>query len=152
MYPNPVGGQPPVSQQPPQPVLTAVKLMYVGAGLEVVGLILNLASGEANIAYSVVIPLIGAGIWIWMAISNKAGKNWARITSTVFFSLDCLVLLLVLIGIGALLSLTNGAATGLLVLGVVFAVITWLVGLFAVILIWRRESSAYFAAMSSSAY
>lgn len=52
-----------------------------------------------------------------MAVSNRAGKNWARITSTVFFGLDCLVL-----------------------------------GLGAIILLWRKESSAYFAAMSASTY
>jgi hypothetical protein len=152
MYPSPIGGQPPAPLQPPQPVLTAVKLMYVGAGLELLGLILNIVSGSANVGYGIVVPLIGAGIWIWMAVSNKAGKNWARITSTVFFGLDCLVLLLVLIGAGALISLTNGAATAAVVLALVAAVIVWLVGLGAIILLWRKESSAYFAAMSASTY
>ncbi len=36
----------------------------------------------------VVVGLIGIALWLWMAQSNKAGKNWARIISTVFFAID----------------------------------------------------------------
>ena len=38
----------------------------------------------------VVVGLIGIALWIWMAQMNKRGRNWARITSTVFFALDTL--------------------------------------------------------------
>jgi hypothetical protein len=50
----------------PPPVTRAAQLMYVGAAAS----------------------LIGVGLWIWMAQMNKAGKNWARITSTVFFAIE----------------------------------------------------------------
>jgi hypothetical protein len=66
-----------------------------------------------------------------MAWANKRGKNWARITGTVFFGLYTLDLILV----------AARAASGI---STVFAVVTWLVGLGATIMLWRRDSSAYF--------
>jgi hypothetical protein len=68
-----------------------------------------------------------------MARANQAGKNWARITATVFFGLDTLSLLAALRQAEPALSRT-------------ISLLTWLVGLGAVILLWQKISSAYFAA------
>ena len=57
----------------------------------------------------------------------------SRITGTVFFGLYTLDLILV----------AARSASGV---STVFAIITWLVGLGATIMLWRRESSAYFTA------
>jgi hypothetical protein len=109
--PNLAGGQAPPRQQPPRSVLTAVKLMYAGAGLEVLGLVLNLIIvgrvGSSGVFSGIVGPAVGVALWLWMATANKAGQNWARITSTVFFGLDSLFLLVVLIGAGALMALVG---------------------------------------------
>jgi hypothetical protein len=159
MYqPYPGGGADPVGPvgRPPIPpsVTNAVRLMYVGAGLAALGLILelvslsalktairnaspNLTTAQVNSAEAVavgifvVVGLIGIGLWIWMALANKAGHNWARIVATVLFGLDTLFLLASLV--------RAGAAAGLIA-----GVVTWLVGLGATILLWRKESSAYF--------
>jgi hypothetical protein len=151
MYqPYPAGGQPPVPQQPPKPVLTAVKLMYAGAGLEVLGLILNLIdagkAGASGIATGVGGAAIGVALWLWMAAANRAGKNWARITSTVFFGIDCVFLLLGLIGLGALSA--AGANMGVVVPALLVSIVVWLVGLGSIVMLWRQESSSYFRAMS----
>jgi len=66
-----------------------------------------------------------------MAMMNKAGKSWARIAATVLFGLDTLLLLL---GVAR-----AGAAAGTLV-----SILTWLIGLGAVIYLWRKDASAYF--------
>ena len=58
---------------------------------------------HAELVVLVVVGLIGVGLWLWMAQKNKAGKNWARITSTVFFALDTL---------GAIGGLAGGALSG----------------------------------------
>lgn len=159
MYqPYPGGGADPtgLTPRPPIPpsVTNAVRLMYVGAGLAALGLILEfislsslktairnasptLTNAQVNsaetvaIAIFVIVGLIGIGLWVWMALANKAGHNWARIVATVLFGLDTLFLLL---------SLAR-ASTGA---GLAAGVITWLVGLGATILLWRKESSAYF--------
>ncbi len=84
---------------PPRSIQRAVMLMYVGAGLEVLGLIFNLIT-RGSTASGIPGALLGIGLWIWMAKANQAGKNWARITSTVFFGIECLFLLLLVAGAG----------------------------------------------------
>ena len=153
------GGQLPETpdvQQPPISVQTAVRLMYAGAGISAISFILGLVTigsvrrtlekqnptysaskisslVNAEIAIVVVAGVIGVGLWLWMAWANKRGKNWARITGTVFFALYTLDLILV----------AARSASGV---STVFAIVTWLVGLGATIMLWRRESSSYFHA------
>jgi len=101
----------------PQSVTRAVQVMYLGALASLVGIIIELLTRHslrnfirdhatrngsrltaaqvadtyhAELVVLVVVGLIGIGLWLWMAQKNKAGKNWARITSTVFFALDTL--------------------------------------------------------------
>jgi hypothetical protein len=147
-------GEPPVSLQ------TAVRLMYAGAGISAISFILGLVTigsvrhtlekqyptyssskisslVNAEIAIVVIAGIIGVGLWLWMAWANKRGKNWARITGTVFFGLYTLDLILV----------AARAASGI---STVFAIVTWLVGLGATIMLWRRDSSAYFTAQQQA--
>jgi hypothetical protein len=162
MYqPYPSGGQMPEQPQrpgAPAPVLMAVKLMYAGAALSVIDLIVGLTTvgslksaikkadptfttaqvhtAEVGlVAFSVFFGLVGIGLWLWMAWANKAGKNWARITGTVFFGLSTLF---------SLLSLNRPHAG----VGLAFGLLVWLAGLGAVILLWRPESSQFFTAAS----
>jgi hypothetical protein len=144
------------SAEPPNSVQTAVRLMYAGAAISAISFILGLVTigtvrhtleknnptysaskintlVNAEIAIVIVAGIIGVGLWLWMAWANKRGKNWARITGTVFFGLYTLDLILVAA------RAANGIST-------VFAVVTWLVGLGAVIMLWRRESTSYFKA------
>jgi len=138
----------------PPPVVNAVKLMYVGAAVSTVSLIISLAdigavktaikkakpswtAAQVNqydrflITVAIVSGVIGIGLWLWMARANNQGKNWARILSTVLFCL-------------ATLDLIGVFSQPKTVLGLVFPLLTWLVGLGAVFLLWRPESSAFF--------
>ena len=159
MYqPYPSAGQvpEPVRPGPPDSVLTAVKLMYAGAivsGLSlVVGLITigslrsalrkaypNVTASQlhtievATVVFIVIFGLIGIGLWIWMAMANKRGGNWARITATVFFGLNTVSLL---VGLARPEPLAS-RLVGLLI---------WLIGLGAVVMLWRSESTAFFKA------
>ena len=161
--PYPTGGGSNTVQRPqvPQPstVRTAVILMYVGAGLSALGLIGTLAlSGRIKNAVGralrnartgrtltateihsaenlylvvvVVILLIAIGLWLWMAWANGRGRGWARIVSTVLFGLNTLWLIF------------SGARTATTL---VFVGLGWLVGLAALIFLWRRETSQYIA-------
>jgi len=143
-------------QRPPAPqsVLNAVKLMYAGAAVSTVSLVISLADisgtkaairkarpsltatqvNQLNtfiISLAVVSGLIGIALWLWMARANGQGKNWARIVSTVLFGL-------------ATLDLVGVFSEPKTVLGLIFPVLTWLVGLGTVFLLWRPESSAFF--------
>ena len=157
MYqPYPSSGKSVEPERPPAPpsVLNAVKLMYVGAAVSTVSLIVSLfdISGTKDairkarpsltatqvnqlntfiIALAVVSGVIGVGLWLWMARANGQGKNWARILSTVLFGL-------------ATLDLYGVLSQPKTLLGLVFPLLTWLVGLGAVIFLWRKESTEFF--------
>ena len=157
MYqPYPSTDQPvePERPQAPQSVLNAVKLMYAGAAVSTVSLIISLVSiggtkdairkarpsltpAQVNqlntfiIALAVVSGVIGVALWLWMAQKNGQGRSWARILSTVLFGL-------------ATLDMFGVLSQPKTVLGLVFPALTWLIGLGAVILLWRRESSEFF--------
>ncbi|HEY7014156.1 MAG TPA: hypothetical protein VH480_15450 [Streptosporangiaceae bacterium] len=154
-YPSSTG-EPPGAQRPPIPnsVQTAVKLMYAGAALSLIELIVGLitigsvrsairkafphytasqlhAAEITSVIVGVIVGLISIGLWVWMARANGAGHNYARITGTVFFGLNTLFLLL---------SLARPHAS----VGLIFNILVWLVGLGAVIMLWRKESAPYF--------
>jgi len=153
----PSSGQAPEPQRPPAPnsVQTAVKLMYAGAALTVIWLIVSLATigslktaiiqryphytpsqvhtAEVASVIGLVLELVIAiGLWLWMARASAAGRNYARITGTVLFGLNTL---------GLLLGLARPHAS----VGLVFYLLVWLAGLGAVIMLWRRESAPYFS-------
>ena len=113
VQPYPSAGQTPepVRPGPPPSVVMAVRLMYAGAVVSAISLIVGLATvgslrnslHKANpsltaaqlhnlqtvvVVGSVVIGVISIGLWVWMALMNKAGKAWARIVATVLFGLD----------------------------------------------------------------
>jgi hypothetical protein len=89
------------------------------------------AVATASVAAVVIVGLLGVGLWIWLAQMCKVGKNWARVTGTVLFGIDTLL---------QVISLTRSAPLA----GRVPGLIVWLIGLGAVILLWRRQSSDYF--------
>jgi hypothetical protein len=152
----PSSGKPVELERPPAPpsVVNAVKLMYAGAAVTTVSLIISLADiggtksairkarpswtvAQVNqfdrfiVITAVVSGVIGIGLWLWMARSNGQGKGWARVVSTVLFGLATLDL----IGV-----LTEPKTA----LGLVFPLLTWLVGLGAILLLYRPDSSAFF--------
>jgi hypothetical protein len=157
VQPYPSSGKPTIeAQRPPAPqsVLNAVKLMYAGAAVSTVSLIISLADISGTkaairrarpnltaaqvsslntfiISLAIVSGVLGIALWLWMARANGQGKNWARILSTVLFGL-------------ATLDLIGVFAQPKTVLGLVFPVLIWFVGLGAVWLLWRPDSSEFF--------
>jgi hypothetical protein len=164
MYqPYPSSGQPAEPERPPvpAPVQTAVRLMYAGAAVSagqlIIGLALIIVDVEAAargrfwgvsvtapqakpilITVWIVVGLAVIALWLWMARANGQGRNWARILSTVLFSLATLHL------ISDVQQAVSPAGTIEPVLGLFLAVLGWLPGLAAVWLLWRPASSAFF--------
>ncbi len=147
----------------PAPVRTAVKLMYAGAAVSAVELIIgfsliivdiNAAARGRFLGHTLTAPqmrpfiitvwivfgLAGIALWVWMARANGQGRTWARILSTVLFVLATLQLLH---------PQPQGSPAGfgvtVLYYGVtVLFVAAWLVGAAAVWLLWRPAASAFF--------
>ena len=163
MYqPYPSAGQTPepVRAGPPASVVMAVRLMYTGAVVSALSLIVGLATvgsvrpslhkadpkltanqlHNLQIAFvigSAVFQVILIALWVWMALMNKAGKSWARIVATVLFGLNSLILLVDVTRAG-------GSAAALV------SILTWLIGLGAVIFLWRKDASEYFTARNAA--
>ena len=161
------GGPTPVR---PAAMDLAVRLMYAGAVLQVLAGLASLlqnrddlrsqirdqlesqgsevSDAAVNTAMAVsfgaaiVFGLIYAGLWILMAVFNGRGKSWARIVATVLGGLN-----IVLTIFGVIASSSAGMAGG--IVATVFQVLIALLGIFILVLLWRRESSEYYAAMSA---
>jgi hypothetical protein len=138
---------------PPLTVRVAVRLMYAGAGLSLVNLIITLATvGQArslvrnahphwsadrisaavhaDVVFLVVTSIITVGLWLVMARTNLAGRGWARIVATVLCALSTL-------------SFASFIAQSSPVVSKLVLVPMWLVGVGAIFLLWRHETSAY---------
>jgi len=133
-------------------VRAAVRLMYAGAAVTTLSLIISIISlafigrraaslrllGRSQpfpvaIAVGIMGGLVLIALWLWMARANGQGRNSARILATVLFCL-------------ATLHLFGNKG----VVQVVFAVLTWVIGLAAVWLLWRPTSNAFFQAAALS--
>lgn len=131
----------------PPAVRIAQIMMYIGAALAALGIIVTVLSRDAivdvireatdgqfteseietlatvSVVTAVIFGLIGVGLWVWMGVKNGQGRSWARITATVFYGLYV---------VSSLVNLTQpatGAQRGLgllpLVLGGVIIYLLW---------------------------
>jgi hypothetical protein len=151
-YPSGDADQVTSAPRPPAPssVINAVRLMYVGGGLSILGLIFEiialssftsaLKKSDPGISLSrihslettqIVTLAIICALWILMAITNRRGRSWARIVASVLFALNTILLLVAV------------SQTGIQA-GIAVDVLNWLIGLGAIILLWRKDSTAYF--------
>lgn len=166
-YPGGVGlpPKPPL----PQTVLRAHYCMLAGAALSIVSVVTAFSQRAeirsvlrqglpdtdpstvnslvtAAMAAAVVAGLVEVGLWLWMAFANKAGKNYARIVSSVFFGLYAVDALSGTVTFAA--SSGSGTSSTFAASDTALAqVVTWLtfaVGLTAIVLLWVKASGAYF--------
>lgn len=158
-------GRVPDDSDVPGPVRKAVRFMLAGGALTaIVGIFLlfatianknvltdssgkKLSSAEftSNVVGTAITYLILVVIWVLMARMNRAGYNWARILASVFCAISTY----------DAYSLVNSLKSGttITVAGVVYIVFTlalWVVGVLAIALSWRSESSAYYRARSAA--
>ena len=153
-YPAPEPPEEPERIEPPGPVRTAVKLMYAGAALSAITVIVTLVtvgslkSGIlarypeytpaqrhnaeiAAVTSAILGGVVAIGLWLWMAWANRGGRNWARIVSAVFFGINSL---------GLIISVFRVHATA----GLIVSGLAWLAGLAAIVLLFRRESGPFY--------
>jgi hypothetical protein len=160
--PYPTGAQMPEVHRGPVPssVANAVKAMYVGAVTSILGIVIDVLTVSATkraierrspdltatqvdarqhvlIIAFIIGGVIGAALWIFIARQCQAGKNWARITGTVFFAI-------------ATLDTVVGAGTPDAGVVKIWGLVVWLVGLVTVIFLWQRASTGYFKAARPS--
>jgi hypothetical protein len=155
--------EPAIRPPVPQSITRAVQLMYAGAAASLIGIIIALTTlssiksqiisknptltttqvnNAEHVAIGILIAsgLIGAALWLWMAQSAKAGKNWARIVSTVLFAIQTINVLA-----GAAAVASGGASR-------IYSIVIWLIGLGAIIFLWQRSSTEYFKSSAAPRY
>ena len=155
-YPQDTQMPEPGHRPAPASVLNAVRVMYVGAATSIGGIVIDVLTVSATkraierrshhltasqidssqhvlvIAF-IIGGLIGAAAWFFIARSCLGGKNWARITGTVLFGL-------------ATVDTLGGLSAPIAGVVKIWAILVWLVGLTAVVFLWRRSSTEFFKA------
>jgi hypothetical protein len=150
-------------------VRAAVKLMYAGAAVSTINLVILLAllgdiwARHAILGYhltaaqvsqalnplaitmAIVLALVPIALWLWMARETGRGRNWARHVSGVLFCLATLSLTSVIPQPVINISFVPAVHLSFIpALGPAVPVLTWLAGAAAVWLLWRPASTAYF--------
>lgn len=134
----------------PAAVTVAQVLMYIGAGLALLGIVAFMATSGADalsngsrstltvgdVAFIVLGGLVRAGLWASMAWANGAGKTWARITASVLLGIALAQMVVLIARVGIPLS---GVVTFIpLILGGVAVTLLWV----------GKGSNEYFQTMS----
>jgi hypothetical protein len=141
----------------PRAVLSAVRLMYAGAVLELAAVITIVATAaslrsailqrnpgftaaqwhavHANLVTDYIGAPIVIGLWLWMAWANGRGYDWARVVFAAFFGIISVSLLIALVQDSAVYARAD----------LIAGAVQWLVALAAVALIFSRQSWPYYA-------
>lgn len=149
----------PVDAAKPKSIDLAQKLMYVGAALSLLGLLLGLlmsgsvkdqlretnpeftedqinTAATGGMIFAAIIGLLGVGLWLWMAKTNGDGKSWARIVATVLGALN-------------IVSFLASFAQTVPTLSRVASAISVLLAIAILVLLWKPESTQYYNAKSA---
>ena len=146
----------------PATMRKAVRFMLAGAAIsvvfgvfEVIATIVDKNSIDINgkpptssqlataIVFLIVSYLVYTLLWVLMARFNRAGQKWARIVASVLFAISTIQLY------ETVASLHGGQV--ITAADIIFIIITlaqWGVGVGAIAMLWRSDSSAYFQAES----
>lgn len=149
----------------PSSIRLAVRLMWAGAVVSVLSVIVGLitygsfrddvseqlraedpnasqsvidAAVAVGITFVVAVGLIGAGLWLWMAWKNGQGRAWARVVASVLAGLNVLFTVIGFIG-GQSEPFT-----------LVLSVVNLALAVAILMLLWKKESSAFYDAVSHS--
>ena len=144
----------------PATMRKAVRFMLAGAAItvvfavfEVIATIVDKNSIDINgksptssqlateIVFLIVSYIVYILLWVLMARFNRAGMKWARIVASVLFAISTLQLY------ETVASLHGGQV--ITAADIIFIIITlaqWGVGVGAIAMLWRPDSSAYFQA------
>jgi hypothetical protein len=140
--------------------------MQVGAALSVLSLVITLATASSlkshlraqlrqsnthlstsdfNTTYHVLVAsavvgsLIAAALWLWMAWKNGQGRAWARIVSTVLGVINL---------VSSVYTISAGRS---LAIGDLLTVADLCLAVVILVLLWRSESSDFYAASARAA-
>ena len=155
--PHPSG--PAVRQRSPMAIRWAAGLMFAGAAFTAAGeaaqiALVNTVTWTGNgggffaetgvIFIGIPATALECGLWLWMGWMALAGRGWARIMSSVLFGVQCWLFIDSFRQFSSNFGVPNaGPFYGSILIS---AALGWLAGLAALILLWQRASSQFYAA------
>jgi len=92
---------------------------------------------QVTVGVAVVFGLVGTALWLWMAWKNGQGRGWARILATVLGGLNL---------VSSILTVAAGAS---LTVSEILTVISLILAIVILFLLWRKDSSAFYAESAS---
>ena len=160
----------PTATRPPA-MSQAVMLLRLGAVLTVVGAVINVLLTDANnvgsspfggssttmddsavkaVTYvsAAITALVGVGLWLWMAWANGRGKSWARTVATVFACINGGFWMIGAVAVALIHTDYSGQSWAVRLIALAVSLATLVVGLYALWLMYRPESDAFYAATS----
>ncbi len=156
-------GVPQPDLNPPPSIVRAVRLMWAGAVVSVLSVIASMGTYGSfkirmaeqmrdadpeitddlidtavavGITFAVAMGVLGAAVWLWMALKNRQGRAWARIVASV------------LGGLNAVFFAVGLAGEQYDSLSLVLSAIQLFVAAAILALLWRKESTAFYEAVS----
>jgi hypothetical protein len=156
-------GSVPDDSDVPRSVRTSVRLMLAGGAVTaLVGVFIviatiadknafsdssgkQLTSGEFTgyVLYEIVYYLILVAVWVLMARMNRAGRGWAKWVASA------LAVVSTFLGYRAI-NLLGGTLTVLDIVSIAGTLVPWIIGVLAVAMLWRTESSEYFRSRTAA--
>ncbi len=162
---TPQSGVPQPDVTPPPSIRLAVRLMWAGAVVSVLSVVVGLltygafkddvteqlrsedagvsqdvidAAVAVGITFVIAAGLIGVGLWLWMAWKNGQGRAWARTVATILGAINVVFTLLGFAG--------GQSEPFTLVLSVVNLALAAVI----LVLLWKKESTTFYDAVSHS--
>src|SRR5579859_5051423 len=153
---NPAAAPTAAPVEPPRSVQNAVRLMYAGAVVTAIGVLISVIAvatdhhalrashphataaqlhslQSAYITLAILSGLLEIAAWLVMARANRAGVKWARIVASVLFALGTF-------------NFANTSLGEITIGNVAYSAVNWLIGLAAIIFLWQKDARRYFAA------
>ena len=158
------GGVPEASAVP-RPLLKAVRCMLGGAAVTVLLVLFaivlaivdrnaftnpngtKISTGQFTnlIVFYLVVGVIVAGLWIMMARLNRAGLGWARIAASALCAVFSFGIYRLISSFG-----NDTYVSVAYIISLVLVVAMWVLGVVALALLWRAQSSAYYKARTAA--
>lgn len=91
---------------------------------------------NSTLAIGLVVGLLSAALWFWMATVNGRGRKWARVLATAFFAMS-------------FFSFISTISADLPIVNRILSVVVFGIGLGAIVALYRPESTAYYEQQSA---
>lgn len=100
------------------------------------------------VVVGLMLGLVFAGVWVWMAVMNSRGRSWARVVAAILGGLNITFTVLGLVLGAAVSGMGTGADVEQSAIGTVLSIASAGLAAIILILLFQPVSSAYYNAVT----